>query len=433
MSLLIYLIAFLYQVSLRPANRLTIESISVIFGPSLLGTSRSEGQTSNGINSSKASAEGLRWLLENWEDSLSQDLLDEDYDCFASPFVGQTAWSTPNLLGEMQTDPLIQGNLQGEVQSTKDRDLPEVSHSSDAATGRDHSRSLPQEANTINSPLNNDPVKLNDGSQLLPEGASALEPASLPGDSNMPEGVKTASTNRSVSAFAKGERFSDEDINSDPNAAQLFGSLSQLFSTERRKAKVYQQQVEELQQQQQVHLSTISALQAELSGSHATIGRLQTELSDFESKLEQLQNESVRSTALHHQQQEALDATRKDLEHQKEQHASLLQQIEEDKARLHQQHAEAVRARDQEHESQMQEQARSLQEQHAKDESDRTNALSSSHRQELDRLQTEFDAEKGQLNDEIRRLREAVQVSDRERDGAREHLQRIRALLDAAQ
>lgn len=79
MSLLIYLTAFLFQLPLNPSNKLTIESISVIFGPAILAPRDSAND--------RPAQDGLRWLLSNWDDSLSQDLLDEEYDPLESPVI----------------------------------------------------------------------------------------------------------------------------------------------------------------------------------------------------------------------------------------------------------------------------------------------------------------------------------------------------------
>lgn len=79
MSLLIYLTAFLFQLPLNPSNKLTIESISVIFGPAILAPRDRANE--------RPAQDGLRWLLSNWDDSLSQDLLDEEYDPLESPVI----------------------------------------------------------------------------------------------------------------------------------------------------------------------------------------------------------------------------------------------------------------------------------------------------------------------------------------------------------
>lgn len=94
MSLLIYLTAFFFQLPLHPSNRLTIESISVMFGPSMLALRSSTEVLHDGLSSegTKRSQDGMYWLLNNWDDSLSQDLLDEEYDCMTSPAAVQDGW-----------------------------------------------------------------------------------------------------------------------------------------------------------------------------------------------------------------------------------------------------------------------------------------------------------------------------------------------------
>ena len=435
MSLLIYLIAFLYQVSLRPANRLTIESISVIFGPCLIGTSRLEGQASNGINSSKASSEGLRWLLENWEDSLSQDLLDEDYDCFASPFVGQTAWSTPNILGESLGDPF------NTSQSPTAKDAIEPSAAAEetdhhgpvgVVDRQGHSDSLPAMAEDTSAGLPSTTSHKLDAPSDSGHGSGAQNSQITSNDMSTKVN-NTANGTRSVSGFAKGEHFTDEDINADPNAAQLFGSLSQLFTTERRKVKAYQAQVEELQSQQMGLEATIASLQSTLAQSNQRGAALDNEIAHLKDQLRTLEETSTRSANAQQQQQQELDTTRRELEALKAEHANVLEQSEKDKALLAQQHARALEENSTSHARHQEEQQHLLQQQHEEDRTRALTAVTSQHQEELRRLQAEHDDEKARMVQEIHQLREAIQVSDRERDGAREHLQRIRALLDAAQ
>lgn len=97
MSLLIYLTAFLFQLPLHASNRLTVDSIAVIFGPAILAPRSGLGSStpvSSQDSNTKRSQEGLKWLLDNWDDSLSQDLLDEEYNPLASPELTGAAWST---------------------------------------------------------------------------------------------------------------------------------------------------------------------------------------------------------------------------------------------------------------------------------------------------------------------------------------------------
>lgn len=443
MSLLIYLIAFLYQVSLRPANRLTTESISVIFGPSLLGTSRSAGQANNGINSSKASSEGLRWLLENWEDSLSQDLLDEDYDCFASPFLGQTAWSTPNILGEMHSSPFIA------AQSSTKANPRDTDEASPTVLAGQVQRDIEHE--TIGVPPDTsmhtasaDPRTIQDSSEISPEAPDLSPPESR--DMNaLASSTPAASTehninisnvasqgSRSVSGFAKGEHFTDEDITSDPNAAQLFGSLSQLFTTERRKARAYQQQLEELQSRHQGLESTIASLQTALAQGNQRQEVLDSEIVNLKGQIHAFEDSASRSANETLQQQEALDATRKDLEKLKVEHEASLRQADTERAALQDQHARNIEEHTSQHQRELQDRERTLAEAHEKDKALQQERLSAQHQEELRRLHADFEDEKLRMVQEIQQLREAVQISDKERDNARVHLQRIRALLDAA-
>jgi len=51
-------------------------------------------QPTNQDHTLKRSQEGLKWLLDNWDDSLSQDLLDEEYDCLRSPLIGDGEWGS---------------------------------------------------------------------------------------------------------------------------------------------------------------------------------------------------------------------------------------------------------------------------------------------------------------------------------------------------
>lgn len=68
----IYMVAFLYQLTLHPLTALDTSVVACLFAPSMLGSCRGmDGQAEA----------GLAWLLTNWDDSLSQDLLDEDYNC----------------------------------------------------------------------------------------------------------------------------------------------------------------------------------------------------------------------------------------------------------------------------------------------------------------------------------------------------------------
>ena len=102
-SLLIYLTAFLFQLPLHPSNRLTVESISVMFGPSMLGPRFPIDNMQNTQERTiKRSQEGLKWLLDNWDDSLSQDLLDEEYDCLAHPILDNEAWVGDRSDGEAE-------------------------------------------------------------------------------------------------------------------------------------------------------------------------------------------------------------------------------------------------------------------------------------------------------------------------------------------
>jgi hypothetical protein len=104
-SLLIYLIAFLFQLPLHPQNRLTIESISVIFGPGMLSPRQPQDNLqSNQDHTLKRSQEGLKWLLDNWDDSLSQDLLDEEYDCLRSPLIGDGEWGSDDSEDEEEEE-----------------------------------------------------------------------------------------------------------------------------------------------------------------------------------------------------------------------------------------------------------------------------------------------------------------------------------------
>lgn len=96
MSLLIYLTAFLFQLPLHASNRLTIDSIAVIFGPAILAPRTSlavSASINNQDSNTKRSQEGLKWLLDNWDDSLSQDLLDEEYNPLVAPDFETQGWS----------------------------------------------------------------------------------------------------------------------------------------------------------------------------------------------------------------------------------------------------------------------------------------------------------------------------------------------------
>ncbi|KAI5481741.1 Rho GTPase-activating protein [Pseudohyphozyma bogoriensis] len=98
-SLLVYLIAFLSQMPLFPENRLTLESVSIIFGPAAMsvrgppstaakltklvaGTMVITGPTDTtdavGLTVKKAQ-DGLLWLLNNWS-AVADGLLEPDFD-----------------------------------------------------------------------------------------------------------------------------------------------------------------------------------------------------------------------------------------------------------------------------------------------------------------------------------------------------------------
>lgn len=424
MSLLIYLIAFLYQVSLRPANRLTTESISVIFGPSLLGTSKADTNVTNGVNSSKASAEGLRWLLDNWEDSLSQDLLDEDYDCFASPYVGQTAWSTPNLLGEMQPNPF-----------SRSKDGAGLAQDAQAASARSPDGTSNLEDTDL-SPGARIEMPDSEPVQTADHGIGLDQDNRSPDTHNAGQGVahtqNPKSGLRSVSGFAKGENISDDDIASDPNAAQLFGSLSQLFNSERRKAKAYQQQVQELQTQQAEYTSTIKDLQNTLAQRNMDMNGLQSEIGALNSRIAKLESEVSEALSTSQSYHDSVREAQRALEEKERLHTSTLEAKQNEIGVLGQKHQEELERQRVEHSRTLNRELSALQEQHSGEKEQEAIARKKVHEEELAHIRSEHETERGQLIEEIRQLREAIQVSDKDRDAARAHLQRIRTLLDSA-
>ncbi|KAM0793678.1 hypothetical protein ACM66B_001107 [Microbotryomycetes sp. NB124-2] len=98
-SLLVYLTAFLSQMPLFPENRLTLESVSAIFGPAVMSprpgpstANKLQKFVSNGMHISgpidtyemtgsnaKKAQDGLLWLLNNWS-SVADGLLEPDFD-----------------------------------------------------------------------------------------------------------------------------------------------------------------------------------------------------------------------------------------------------------------------------------------------------------------------------------------------------------------
>lgn len=436
MSLLIYLIAFLYQVSLRPANRLTTESISVIFGSSLLGLSRTATGAGTGINSSKASSEGLRWLLENWEDSLSQDLLDEDYDCFASPFVGQAAWSTPNLLGEMQSNPFNASNAAvAPVEHSRDGARPIDDHDSPVTAAAINTAQSPTTHTEMENVKSEPQTARDTGNQPALQTSNALQVSSSPSISSedVAQGPPPShkAGGRSVSGFAKGENFSEDNIASDPNAAQLFGSLSQLFNSERRKVKEYQQQVQELHARATQYEVVVKNLQASLAQSNNHIGTMQNQITAIQAKNDALEAEARRSSDTLQNHQDKLSNVMRTMEENNLAHASHLQELEEERQVLLREHASNIESQRTAHDRILEEERQALQQQHSVKEQE-FQQLQKTREGEFESLQAALVSERTRLTEEIQQLREAVQVSDRERDGARAHLQRIRMLLDSA-
>lgn len=109
-SLLVYLVAFLSQMPLFPENRLTLESVSTIFGPAAMSPRMSASTTSSklprlfngasmhitgptesfestGANVKKAQ-DGLLWLLTNWS-SVADGLLEPDFDIDVNEVLGR--------------------------------------------------------------------------------------------------------------------------------------------------------------------------------------------------------------------------------------------------------------------------------------------------------------------------------------------------------
>ncbi|ORY80292.1 hypothetical protein BCR35DRAFT_93273 [Leucosporidium creatinivorum] len=109
-SLLVYLVAFLSQMPLFPENRLTLESVSTIFGPAAMSprmsasaptsklprifngagmhiTGPTESFESTGANVKKAQ-DGLLWLLTNWS-SVADGLLEPDFDVDVNEVLGR--------------------------------------------------------------------------------------------------------------------------------------------------------------------------------------------------------------------------------------------------------------------------------------------------------------------------------------------------------
>lgn len=80
-SLLVYVTAFLSQAPLFPDNKLTLESVSSLLGPALLGARPVGGDD-------EKAGQGLLWLLKNWNevtDGLLEDRFDVDVEKLRSP------------------------------------------------------------------------------------------------------------------------------------------------------------------------------------------------------------------------------------------------------------------------------------------------------------------------------------------------------------
>ncbi|KAM0749221.1 Rho GTPase activation protein [Meredithblackwellia eburnea MCA 4105] len=93
-SLMVYLVAFLSQVPLFPENRLTLENVSLIFGPPCMSprqSSSSHGKLQkfvisnptessfDGAASVKKGQDGLLWLLKNWN-AVADGLLETEFE-----------------------------------------------------------------------------------------------------------------------------------------------------------------------------------------------------------------------------------------------------------------------------------------------------------------------------------------------------------------
>ncbi|KAM0746838.1 RhoGAP-domain-containing protein [Meredithblackwellia eburnea MCA 4105] len=93
-SLMVYLVAFLSQVPLFPENRLTLENVSLIFGPPCMSPRQSSSSVSkvqkfvisnptesafDGAASVKKGQDGLLWLLKNWN-AVADGLLEPEFE-----------------------------------------------------------------------------------------------------------------------------------------------------------------------------------------------------------------------------------------------------------------------------------------------------------------------------------------------------------------
>ena len=208
-SLLIYLTAFLFQLPLHPSNRLTIESISVIFGPSMLAPRfPADNMQHTQERTIKRSQEGLKWLLDNWDDSLSQDLLDEEYDCLANPASDREAW-----MGE---------DSDGKTQHDNDK----VASSEEASAKIQYSQKVPVFQESSNSPavsMMASPMQPNfsqetssSSGSLVPEGwGSAISPEVISAQEDH------ATRQRVLQSNARKSSFNIDPVLSAPNRNDL--------------------------------------------------------------------------------------------------------------------------------------------------------------------------------------------------------------------
>ena len=220
-------------------------------------------------------------------------------------------------------------------------------------------------------------------------------------------GPRSASYGGRPQSYARSDaQFSDsgyvpEEITADPNAARLFGSLGELFMSERRKAAEYQHQLRQLEQRAGEHEEHIHGLQQEL------------EDRDQQAKCQVHELETLRASA--------------------QQHGSELSKERELRDSLNSEH------------KQLQDKHHSLQSTHQDLQTSHDSLQSTVKRLEA-RLQQDADEHKRVLLEaeesrsqerralvaEISALREQVETHGRERDLAKRQLAQIKALLEPA-
>lgn len=219
-SLLVYLVAFFSQVPLFPENRLTLEAVSVIFGPALMSarnlsaaaklqklvsngpmtiTGPTEGYEMVGVTVKK-SQDGLLWLLSNWS-AVADGLLEPDFDLDTDEILNRPSPST-----DIAVTPIVRPQPKFPV---------ELSPASSPIGNHPLGESAPASASTLKITVDgDDPTELRPFSltsrQSSPLVTDAISPNSSP---NLPSAPLPASPEATSSKAPLKDFFPTESFN----------------------------------------------------------------------------------------------------------------------------------------------------------------------------------------------------------------------------